>query len=121
MSTDGPERRRAARHMPSPTQALSRVRLRTGRELAVIDASPLGVLVEGATRLLPGTHVEVHVIGAQGRILVRARVVRCAVWSLTADCVQYRGALAFGVLIDLGLATALPEAVAASGVVQAGV
>jgi len=101
MWTDGPDRRRAVRHVPRPTQALSRVRLRTGRELAVIDASPLGVLVEGVTRLLPGTHVDVHVTGAQGRILVRARVVRSAVWTLTADTVQYHGALAFEAPVDL--------------------
>jgi hypothetical protein len=79
------------------------VRLRTGRELAVIDLSPLGVLVEGSTRLLPGTHLDVHVTSAQGRIPVRARVVRCSVWIVTADAVQYRGALAFGVIVDFGL------------------
>jgi len=67
----------------------------------VVDVSPLGALVEGPTRLLPGTHLDVHITGAQGRVLVRARVVRCAVWGLTADAVQYRGALAFGALIDL--------------------
>jgi len=67
----------------------------------VVDVSPLGALVEGPTRLLPGTHLDVHITGAQGRVLVRARVVRCAVWGLTSDVVQYRGGLAFGALIDL--------------------
>jgi hypothetical protein len=76
------------------------VRLRTGRELTVINVSPLGVLVEGPTRLLPGTHLDVHVTSAQGRIPIRARVVRYHVWSLTADVIQYRGALAFGVLVE---------------------
>jgi hypothetical protein len=101
MPTDFVERRRATRQIPDPTQALSRVRLRTGRELVVIDVSSLGALVEGATRLLPGTHVDVHITATQGRILVRARVVRCAVWGLAADVVLYRGALAFGMLLDL--------------------
>ena len=75
--------------------------MRAGRELAVIDVSAVGALVEGTTRLLPGTHVDVHVTAAQGRVLVRARVVRCAVWAVSADVVQYRGALAFNSPIDL--------------------
>ena len=46
------------------------MRLRAGRELVVIDLSNGGALVEGATRLLPGTHVDVHVITRDGRTLV---------------------------------------------------
>jgi hypothetical protein len=87
--------------VPSPIDASSRVRLRAGRELAVINVSTTGALVEGTTRLLPGTHVDVHVTAAQGRVLVRARVVRCAVWTVTAEVIQYRGALAFTTPVDL--------------------
>ncbi len=101
MPTESDDRRRSARWVPGPTDALSRVRLRAGRELAVVNVSAGGALVEGTTRLLPGTHVEVHVTGAQGRVLVRARVVRCAVWTVTADVVTYRGALAFSAPVDL--------------------
>jgi PilZ domain-containing protein len=101
MPTDLGERRRAARRVPSPVEALSRLRLRAGRELAVIDISSNGALVESTTRLLPGTHVDVHVTAAHGRILVRARVVRCAVWMVTPQVVQYRGALAFTSPVDL--------------------
>jgi hypothetical protein len=100
MRTDGQERRRAPRHVPDPLAPIARVRLRTGRELTVIDLSSLGVLVEGATRLLPGTHLDVHVTSAHGRIPVRARVVRCHGWGVTADAVQYRGAFAFGALVE---------------------
>jgi hypothetical protein len=100
--------------VPSPTGPLSRVRLRAGRELAVVDVSTTGALVEGTTRLLPGTHVEVHVTGPQGRVLVRGRVVRCAVWSVTADVIQYRGALAFSAPVELPtIELALPEAAVA--------
>jgi hypothetical protein len=77
------------------------VRLRLGRELSVIDVSTSGALVHGTTRLLPGTHVDVHVTASQGRVLIRARVVRCAVWDVTAEIVQYRGALAFTAPIEL--------------------
>jgi hypothetical protein len=95
------ERRRMTRRTPACTEALSRVRLRAGRELAVVNVSPSGALVEGSTRLLPGTNVDVHVTAAQGRVLVRARVVRCAVWYVTSDVVLYRGALAFSVDVEL--------------------
>ena len=109
MPIDVGERRRYGRWTPGPTEALSRVRLRAGRELSVINVSIAGALVEGATRLLPGTHVDVHVTSAQGRVLVRARVVRCVVWTVTADVITYRGALAFNAPVDL------PPIVAATG------
>jgi hypothetical protein len=99
--TDLGDRRRSGRWMPGSIDALSRVRLRGGRELVVVNVSTTGVLVEGTTRLLPGTHLDVHVTAAQGRILVRARVVRCAVSAVTADVITYRGALAFDEAVDL--------------------
>jgi hypothetical protein len=101
MLTDLGERRRASRRVAMPTEAPSRARLRAGRELVVANLSSLGMLVEGTTRLLPGTHVDVHVTAAQGRCLVRARVVRSAVLSVSADVIAYRSALAFSVQIDL--------------------
>ena len=64
------------------------MRLRTGRELAVVDVSNTGLLVEGSVRLLPGTHVDVHVITSEGRVLVRSRVARCFVAALQADVVS---------------------------------
>ena len=68
--------------------------------------------VEGAARLLPGTHVDVHVTSVQGRVLVRARVVRCAVWSVTADVITYCGALAFNAPVDLPPVEVAPGAAA---------
>ena len=52
-------------------------------------------MVEGDVRLLPGTHVDVHVVTPDGRVLVRSRVVRAWVSGLTGDHVTYRGAFAF--------------------------
>jgi hypothetical protein len=95
------ERRRFTRWAPASTEALSRVRLRAGRELAVVNISSSGALLDGLARLLPGTNVDVHVTAAQGRVLVRARVIRCAVWQVTADVIFYRGALAFSADVDL--------------------
>jgi hypothetical protein len=100
MLREEPERRRAPRRVPQPGDALARVRLRTGRELAVVDISACGVLVEGSTRLVPGTHAEVHVVTRHGRTLVRTRVVRAFVSHLDADAVCYRSALAFETNVD---------------------
>src|SRR5262245_61900216 len=101
MRTDIRERRQGNRRTPAPTEAMSRCRVRAAGELAVIESSTSGARVEGQTRLWPGTHVDVHVTASQGRVLVRARVVRCAVWAVSADVVQYRGALAFGTPVHL--------------------
>ena len=94
------EHRTASRRIPLREEALSRIRLRTGREMSVVDVSNTGVLVEGQTRLLPGTHVEVHVVTRDGRVLVRSRVVRCWITALDAGAVCYRGALAFDRHVD---------------------
>jgi hypothetical protein len=94
------EHRKAARRAPAREEPLSRLRLRTGRELAVVDISNTGALVEGHVRLLPGTHLDVHVVGRDGRTLVRSRVVRCWITRLDADAVWYRGALTFDRTVD---------------------
>lgn len=94
------ERRAAIRRVPAAEEPLSRVRLRTGRELVVVDVSSGGLLVEGVVRLLPGTHVDVHVVTGDGRVLVRCRITRAYVSALAADDVRFRGALAFDRPID---------------------
>ena len=94
------ERRRSIRRNPSVDEPLSQARLRAGRELSVIDVSHAGALVEGATRLLPGTHVDLHIVTKDGRTLVRSRVVRAYVSYVDAAAVRYRGALAFDRSLD---------------------
>ena len=90
-----PERRRSARRAPHARDPAAQLRLRTGRQLNVVNIGPTGALVESDGRLLPGTHVEVHVMTVDGRQLVRSRVVRAFVSALSADGIVYRGALAF--------------------------
>lgn len=96
------ERRRTVRREPSAEEPLSRVRFRAGGEVSVVNVSNTGLLVEGVARLLPGTHVDVHVITRDGRVLVRSRVTRAYVSGLEADVVHYRGALAFDRVVDTG-------------------
>lgn len=105
------DRRRAVRRLPSSDEPLSRVRLRAGRDLHVIDVSDTGALVEGTSRLLPGTHVDVHLVTHEGRLLVRSHVVRAFVSHVEADLVRYRGALAFERHIDTSaVGYAIPDA-----------
>jgi hypothetical protein len=105
------ERRRTARRVPASDEPLSRVRFRTGREASVVNVSNWGLLVEATARLLPGTHIDVHVVTREGRVLVRSRIVRAYVFALTSDVVQYRGALAFDRLVDTAaIGYAIPAA-----------
>lgn len=101
MPPSEPERRRAVRREPAPDESLSRVRLRTGRELGVINMSASGALVEGLTRLVPNTHTEVHIVTRHGRVLIRSRIVRAFVSRLERDQVWYRTALAFETPVDI--------------------
>ena len=94
------DRRVVSRRAPSPDETLARVRLRTGRELSVVDIGDTGALLEGTSRLLPGTHVEVHVVTREGRTLVRSRVTRASVFAIAADTLRYRAALAFDTRVN---------------------
>jgi hypothetical protein len=75
--------------------------LRTGGQLRVLDASSWGVLAETTERLLPGRQLDVHIVSAQGRILVRSRVARAFVARLEADAVHYHAALSFDRALDV--------------------
>ena len=95
------------------------MRLRAGRELTVVDLSDGGALVEGSTRLLPGTHVDVHVVTRDGRMLVRSRVIRAYVCHVEAASVRYRGALVFDRAIDTSAAGyAIPDILAAAAAAE---
>jgi len=104
------ERRRAPRRTPASDEPLSQIRLRAGRQLSVIDVSNIGLMAEGEMRLLPGTHVEVHLVTSDGRLLVRSRVVRAFVHHVSASQIRYRGALAFSHLVHTAsVGYAIPE------------
>lgn len=88
------------RRQPAVGEALSRVRLRIGPELAVVDIADTGVLIEGPFRLVPGARVDVHVITRKGRVLVRSTVSRSHIISVTAARVEYRAGLQFDQPVD---------------------
>jgi hypothetical protein len=94
------DRRKLSRRMPAETESLSRVRLRLGSELAVINVSDAGILVDGVCRLSPGSRVDVHVVTTKGRVLIRATVARAHVSALQSDSLRYRAALIFDQTVD---------------------
>jgi hypothetical protein len=95
------ERRRAPRRAVVADEPLCHARLRTGGQLRLVDVSGCGALVETTERLLPGRHLDAHVVSVEGRVLVRSRVARAFVWRLEADAIHYRAALAFDRSIDI--------------------
>src|SRR5215470_13732895 len=95
------ERRRATRRSVSADEPLGHARLRTGGELRVIEASSWGALVETRDRLLPGRHLDVHIVSAEGRQLVRCRVARAFVVKVDADALYYHAALSFERVVDV--------------------
>lgn len=94
------ERRRAERRAPAPAEPLARIRLRTGREFSVLNIASRGALLEGSA-LLPGSHIDMTLTTAAGRVLVRAYVARCCVAGLTASAVVYQAAVAFEQSVDV--------------------
>ena len=94
------ERSRATRRTVAADEPLAHAKLRTGAQLIVLEASSWGVLIETTERVLPGRHLDVHIVTSGGRMLVRCRVARAYVWRLEVDAIYYRGALAFEQPID---------------------
>ena len=95
------ERRRAPRREVTTGEPLAAARLRTGGHLLVVNASSYGVLAETPERLLPGRHLDVHVVSSEGRVLVRSRVARTFVCHVSADVIRYSAALAFDRVLDV--------------------
>jgi hypothetical protein len=71
--------------------------------------------METTERLLPGRHLDIHVVCAEGRTLVRARVARAFVVKVEPDAVHYHVAFSFDRAIDVRAAGyAVPSPLRAS-------
>jgi hypothetical protein len=109
------ERRRATRRAIARDEPLAHAKLRTGGQLVVLQASNWGALTETTERLLPGRHLDVHIVTPTGRTLVRSRVARAYVCRLQPDAIHYHAALTFDHSIDTSAcAYAMPSVLAAS-------
>jgi hypothetical protein len=74
----------------------------------MIDISPSGAQVECRSRLLPNTHLDIHIVIRTGRVLIRCRVVRATVCHVEADLVRYRVGLAFDHPLDTSTGYPVP-------------
>lgn len=86
------DRRRAPRVAPEVTPWSRAALLRPGLEVEVVNLSPWGALVESPGRLHPGARTELHLLGADRR-LVPGRIHRCRVTHLNP--LRYEGAVVF--------------------------
>jgi hypothetical protein len=109
------EHRRAIRRTVAIDEPLAHAKLRTGGQLIVLDASNWGALAETTERLLPGRHLDVHIVTSGGRTLVRSRVARAYVCRVQSDAIHYHAALTFDHSIDASAcAYTMPSVLAAS-------
>ena len=108
------ERRRATRRTVASDEPLAHAKLRAGGQLVVLDASNWGVLTETTARLLPGRHLDVHIVTPTGRTLVRSRVARAYVCRLQPDAIHYHAALTFDNSIDASACGYAPPSVLAA-------
>jgi len=75
---------------------ITRVTLRPGCRVYVVDLSAGGALVQANRPMRPGAQVHVQIVTKLRMLALTARVLRCEVWTLDASQgVTYRGALQF--------------------------
>ena len=87
-----------------------RARMRPGYRLVIVDLSCAGALVEAGRPLRPGSNVDLHLESAARAATVAARVMRCAVAAIDAECgVTYRAALCFKESCDMVREALTPE------------
>jgi PilZ domain len=110
------------RYPADSVSGITGVRLSPGDAVTLVNISASGILVEGKTRFVPGTRLNVIFEGPGAPGTVKGRVVRCQVSAIGGGgSLQYQSAITFETNIELpidevakGAATAEPAAAAAS-------
>jgi hypothetical protein len=98
-----PDRRECPRVVGGAGAGLIRLRVLPGREASLVNFSRGGVCIEVASRLLPGTPVDLQVALPERRWCGRAKVLRCRVSALVpGEGVRYEAALQFDPPLGLG-------------------
>lgn len=100
------------RYPASAVPAITGMRLSPGDAVTLVNISASGVLVEGKTRFVPGTRVNVIFEGPVKPSQIKGRVVRCQVSSIGGGGVlHYQSAIAFEGRVELPVEeSALPAA-----------
>ena len=112
-----PDQRTAARIPAARVPSIEAVRLSPGDTIStLVNISTSGVLVEGTSKLRPGSAVTVNFVGTFKPASVRGRVARTIVASLGKDGVlHYMVGIAFDEPIPLEEHVADPEPAAQPG------
>lgn len=98
----GADRREHRRHPLADIPSISKVRLKYGPAVALIDLSNGGAQIETTNyRMQPGSTVVVEITAAGGDLAIPAKVLRCQLASLLPEPI-YRGALVFKQPFDVG-------------------
>ena len=94
--TPGVERRAARRWHPRDLPWAVGCRVAPGHEVAIVNLSAVGVLIEVAAPLAPGRGVTVHLSRSSRRVALAGAVARCYVASLARESgARYHAAIAF--------------------------
>ena len=99
---NGKERRAARRRPQNDLPWLSKVKLGTGLDVALVNISSSGVLFESGSKFTPGTTSELILTGSDANMVVPVRVIRSEIARIDAFGVKYHAAGAFDKEIDLG-------------------
>jgi hypothetical protein len=90
------------RYPPDSVRGITGVRLSPGEVVTLVNISISGILVEGKTRFVPGTRLNVIFEGPGAPAAVKGRVVRCQVSAIGGGgSLQYQSAIAFEANIEL--------------------
>jgi hypothetical protein len=95
------ERRIATRVAHEELSWLSDARLAWGTEIALVNISNSGVLLESGSKLAPGSTTELHLIGPVANVVVPVRFIRSEIAKVDPIGVRYRAAAEFDREIDL--------------------
>jgi hypothetical protein len=87
------ERRASTRLDAVNLHDLIRVRIKPGVDVAIVNVSTRGLAIETATRLVPGSTIDLRFSVCGDSISVRGRVLRCMVSRLTATHIRFRSAV----------------------------
>ena len=88
------------RYPASAVPQITGVRLSDG-PVMMVNISSSGMLVEGTTRLVPGTQISLDLEGTIEPSRIKATVVRCQVSAIVGGALRYRTALTFAKYLDL--------------------
>jgi hypothetical protein len=95
------ERRQYSRRRDRDLEWIRSVRLTSGGDVALIDLSAGGALLDAANPLRPGSTMSLELIGRGLETVVSVHVLRAEVSRLTPDSMRFRGALQFASTLEL--------------------